>query len=137
MDLITFPNNGPNIFVLKCNHWAFSILKAQLKLAVPLNYKCDEVQNCEQCQPRLYTEGSVRKGPGKNLVDQIGEKNLGDRSTQAENLRKVKLTLIYHLLCVRHCIEHIINRKMANRSNIPLKGARNRKSRIGERATLK
>lgn len=65
MDLITFPNNGPNIFVLKCNHWAFSILKAQLKLAVPLNYKCDEVQNCEQCQPRLYTEGSVRKGPGK------------------------------------------------------------------------
>ena len=89
MDLITFPNNGPNIFVLKCNSWVFSILKAQLKLALPLNYKCDEVQNCEQCQPRLYTEESVRKGLGKILVDQIGEKNLGDRSTQAENLRKV------------------------------------------------
>lgn len=88
MNLITFPNNGPNIFVLKCNHWAFSILKAQLKLALPLNYKCDEVQNCEQCQPRLYTEGSVIKGMGKILVGQIGEKNLGEKIYSSRKFKK-------------------------------------------------
>ena len=75
-------------FVLKCNHWAFSILKAQLKLALPLNYKCDEVQNREQCQPRLYTKGSVRKSMGKNLIDQIGENNLGEKINSSRKFKK-------------------------------------------------
>lgn len=54
MDLIAFLNNWPNIFAFKYSHWAFRILKVQLKLTLSLNYRYDEAQSYEYVNPIIY-----------------------------------------------------------------------------------